>query len=510
MPNQNPLSHIVAALVATFSMAGVGHAQVVPPAPTTLPSPLTLQDAITIALQHQPQEYISRDQISQAQGQKQQAQAQYYPKLTPSYQFQNRSQSLYGLNTGSTVTTTTGTGTGTTGTGTTGTGTTGGTGTGTTGTGTVISSSTNNEVNIVRGGGLAVSVTQNLFDGGAREATNAEARRAVDAANLNRINTRQSIILSVTQDFYQLLLAQDLVRVAQAQAARFQQTVDVTQAQIAAGTVAAKDVYQAQADLATAQVTLLQNQNQVRNVAAALKADLGVETSDPVQPAPLPTVPAPAAPPPPTTAIALPAQPNPGAAMTLDEAVTTAYASRPDLRQQRAIAESSRSALQQARREAGITLGADYVLDYQATNDLGARGVSSQLLVTGSYPLFDAGAARGAVRVSQAQFDSARNQLEQARQQIREGVEQSYMTREFSLQAAQLAQAAVTAAQVNYDAAVASRQAGAGTVQDITLAQATLTQAQNQYVTAIYNFYTADAQLQRAIGTNDTPYLSAR
>ena len=42
-----------------------------------------------------------------------------------------------------------------------------------------------------------------------------------------------------------------------------------------------------------------------------------------------------------------------------------------------------------------------------------------------------------------------------------------------------------------------------GTVLDVTMAQATLTQAQSQYVSAVYNFYIADAQLQRATGRND-------
>ncbi len=93
--------------------------------------------------------------------------------------------------------------------------------------------------------------------------------------------------------------------------------------------------------------------------------------------------------------------------------------------------------------------------------------------------------------------------MEQVRQQIRLDVEQAYATRATNLQAAGLAQAAVTAAQVNYDSAVAARQEGIGTVLDITTAQATLTQAQNQFVTAVYNFYIADAQLQRALGRND-------
>ena len=40
-------------------------------------------------------------------------------------------------------------------------------------------------------------------------------------------------------------------------------------------------------------------------------------------------------------------------------------------------------------------------------------------------------------------------------------------------------------------------------VLDVATAQATLTQAQSQYVSAVYNFYIADAKLQRAIGRND-------
>ena len=107
-------------------------------------------------------------------------------------------------------------------------------------------------------------------------------------------------------------------------------------------------------------------------------------------------------------------------------------------------------------------------------------------------------------RIAQAQRDIAANQLEQVRQQVRLDVEQAYNTRATNQLAAGLAQAAVTAAQVNYDAAVAARQEGIGTVLDITTAQATLTQAESQYVTAVYNFYIADAQLQRALGQNDT------
>ena len=500
-------------LAALLGLAAVlpSHAQVAPPAPTSLPTPLTLAQAVAIALAHQPQQYSARAQTSQALGQRQQARALYFPVFTPSYQYQNNKRNLYGLNTSTGTTTTTTTGGGTTGptagpmptpggTGSGGT-TTGGTttsptspvsGTGTTTSGTTVTTGgTANEVSIVRGGGLSLSFTQTLIDNGAREATNAQARRAVDAATLNEADTRQATILAVTQDFYQLLLSQDLVLVAQAQVARYQQTAAVTQAQIQAGTVAGKELYQAQADLANAQVTLLQDQNQVATASAALKNVLGVESDAPVQPAGL------AAP------GQLPPLPANVAAASLDASLQTAYADRPDLRRQAALVQSSLSALRAAQKRAGVSVSADYVLDYQATNDVGTRGTNSQLLITGSYPLFDAGSARGAIRIAQGQLDVSRNALLTTRQQVRQDVEQALATRNESLAATRLAQAAVTAAQVNYDAAIESRRAGVGTLLDITTAQATLTQAQNQYVSAVYNFYIADAQLLRAIGRND-------
>ena len=489
-----------------FSLARPAYCQIVPPAPLALPTPLTLPQALALALRQQPQQYLARTQVTQAQGQKLQAQSQYFPVLTPSYQYQNTSSALYGVSTsGVTTILTPTTGTGTTGTGTTGTGTgttttgttTTGTATGGAGTTTIVQSPTN-EVSIVRGGGLSVGLSQTLFDTGQREAANTEARRAVDAAEENNRFTRQTIISNVTQDYYQLLLNRDLVKVAQAQVARYQQTVDVTQAQIDAGTTAAKDIYQARADLANAQVTLLTDQNAVLTASATLKNAIGVNLNGVLDIAPL------------TPGDQLPPVPSPGQSLPLDNALAAAFTERPDVRQQQAVVQSDIAALELAQRQAGLTVRGDYTVNYQATNDVGTRGVNSEFLLTGSYPLFDAGLARGAVRIAQATRDAALDQLEVVRQQVRLDVEQAYSTRQTNLEAAGLAQAAVTAAQVNYDAVTASRKEGIGTVLDVTTAQATLTQAQSQYVSAVYNFYIADAQLQRAVGRNDAGLPPAR
>lgn len=256
--------------------------------------------------------------------------------------------------------------------------------------------------------------------------------------------------------------------------------------------VPGKDIYQARADLATAQVTLLQNQDSARTSVATLKNAMGLETDATVQPAPL------------TLTGGLPPLPDAGPERSLDDFLAVAYGNRPDLRQQAATVDSNRLSVKQARIGAGVQVQSNYQYVYQPQNDNHLLGTGSQFFLTGTYPLFDAGAARAAVRNAQAVRDASQDQFIQVRQNVRLDVEQAFVQRSEALQRTRLAQTAVQAAQVNFDAATAARKEGIGTVVDITQAQVTLTQAQNQYVTAIYDFYTADARLQKAIGLNDT------
>jgi len=480
------LLHAVAISVVTCPRPA--KAQVAPSAGAVraLPTPLTLADAVAIALHQQPTGYISQTQITSANGQKAQARARYFPTLTPEFRYQDSRNTFYGINTGggttSIVTPTGGTGgTGAGGTGTAGTQTTQ----------TVTGPQSLDGVSVTRGSGSTLTLQQTLFDSGTRESINAQARRGLDAARFGRTDTRQQIILAVTSDFYSLLRADDLVKVSQAQVTRAQQTVNQTQGQIDAGVAARADILQSQADLANAQVTLLQNESAVRSSEAALKNVMAIETSTPLQLATL------------AAADALPPPPNAGPERTLDDYVQQAYAARPDLRQQLSVIEVSRQSVKQAHIAAGPALTGSYVLTYQPQNDLGAKSTDSQVLVTASYPLFDAGRARGAVRVAEAGRDADLDRLEQLRQNIRLDVEQSFYDRSLALQRTQLAQIAIQAAQASFDAATARRQAGIGTVLDITTAQVSLTQAQNGYVSAIYDFYTADARLRRATGLND-------
>jgi outer membrane protein TolC len=461
------------ACLSTIFIGENVHAEpsVPPPVITRLPAVLTLKNAIAIALRQQPSEAISKASVDSALGAKEQAKSQYFPTVTPSYTFQNNRGVEYGI-TQSTVSTSSvnpGAATGTT-------------------TQTSSFQTSSDNINVIRGGGTTISLKQTLLDSGQREQANAEARHQVDAASLNLADMREQIIANVTTNYYTLLEAQDLVKVAQALVTENQQTVDLTNAELSAGTAAQTDVYQAKANLATAQVSLIQNQNTVAIDATALKNAMGIVTADPIQPESL------------ASGSDLPPAPASPAIATLAQYYQLAEANRNDLKAQVALVESSQAAVKLARINAGVSLSADYLLNYQPQNDIGPKGTDSVLTLTGSFPLFDGGYSKGAVRVADAALETSVATLEQTRQTIFQAVEEGYATRQEQLQAISYAQVAVDAAQLNYKSAVASREAGVGTVLEITTAEATLTQAQGQYVSAVYNYYIADSNLQRAAG----------
>ena len=435
-------------LTASASLSTPASAQVVPAAPTTLPSPLSLDQAVAIALAHQPQQFIAATQRTAASGAVTQAQSKYLPTVTPSYTYEIDSSAQFNKGLGHTKNTTSG-----------------------------------SQVNI--------DLSQQIFDNGTRELTNAQARRQADIARYNAHDVKQQVINNVTRDYYGLLRAIDLVKVADSQVKSAQTEVDQVQAQISAGTVAAASAYQAKATLANAQVLQLTDQAGVRTASALLKNDLGVDSTTVVEPVPL------------STGDQLPPPPPAETEKPLEDYLATAYANRPDLKEQQAAVEQQDENVKAAELAVGLQLGGNYEFVYNPVNDFGSTGSDSRLLLTASYPLFDGGFFHAAVKIAQASRDAAKDTLQADRNNVHLAVEQALATRTQALNSASLAQTALQAAQVNYDSAVAQQREGLLTVVDVITAEATLAQAQQNYVATIYDFYIADADLQRAIGMND-------
>ena len=419
------------------------------PVGTDLSKPLSLDRAIRIGLLRQNSIAIAQTQADIAQARLTEARSSYFPQITPTFQYQTN------LSPGGSV-----------------------------------------FINGQRFGGSASSETrtellaarQLIFDSGRREASVGAARRNVFGSEYGLGNQRQDVVLNITTGYFNLLRDRELVRVEQESVKRAEETSRAIQAEFEAGTAARSDTLQSQSDLANARVALLSAQNGYQVQEANLKNAMGVVSNQPLilDDAPIPS---------PNTA----ADPLP-----LNKYIQTAYLNRLDVKQQQERIYAQGYSVRIARINSGVSVQADITEGYQLDP---TSGEERTFIVSATYPLFDAGNSRAVVRENKAQWEAEKRNLDQLQQNIRLNVDQSYSTREQAKQRLVGANVAVTAAQENYNAALAKNKEGLINILEVINAEVLLINAQVQQVQAIYDYYIADAQLLRDTGLNDPIYL---
>ncbi|MGC8667685.1 MAG: TolC family protein [Chthonomonadales bacterium] len=405
-----------------------------------LSQPITLERAIQIALKNHPSIGIAKSQVAAATARVTQSMASYFPSIAPSYTY---SSQLSSANIG-----------------------------GISRTGTI------------EQGVTQISARQLIFDTGKREEGVLSSRYSAKSSEYAYLDTRQTVILNVTTAYYELLRTRELVRVAQSNVDRAQTTLDSTKAFAEEGTAPRKDILQAQADLDNAKVQLIQAENNVRVQTVVLMHAMGLLTMAPIN----------------VPEMQLPAPPSTPDPEPVEKYVQVALANRMDARRDAAVVDASRHQVKIASINAGLQVEADVTEGYRVDP---SPGENRTFTTTFSYPLFDAGLTRAQVRQAKASLEQARKQLELTKHAIELDVEQAYLLREEARSRVQAALAAVRAAQENYDAATASRKEGAGSILDVITARNALVVAETNQVQAIYDYYTSDANLKRALGEND-------
>ncbi len=328
---------------------------------------------------------------------------------------------------------------------------------------------------------LDVVATWRLLDSGSRRESLFSARSSLTATEASARQTLRQTLFSVTQTYFNVVRSQELIRVQLAQVNRAQTLLERTLAEIEVKRAPGKDRFQPQADLLNARVSLLNAESQSRTNIADLKALVGLEYTEPqgvvveqVTTADLPD---------------------------LDQPVASyqraALETRPDLRAQRARLDSLESNVRVAKLNAGI----NWRVDAQYARSL-ARDVSdrSQIGLTASIPIFDGGISKSNVAERRANLFSGNESLRQAERNVLSEVEAAYYDYNQSELRVQAAQAALVAAQSNYDSVSAARQEGAANLVDVVVASTTLTTAEVNQVQALYDALIAEARWRLVTG----------
>jgi len=188
----------------------------------------------------------------------------------------------------------------------------------------------------------------------------------------------------------------------------------------------------------------------------------------------------------------------------IDTIVRTAQTRRPEIR----AFSDTLEALANIRRaqESSLNPSLNFSLSYQRNLNPGALGGQKEQttgLLALNIPIFDSGATRARVRQARQDEEQARINLEQ----VTLGVSQEVRNAITNLTNAQSrltnAQSQVRLAEEVYRIARVRQQAGEGTYVEVVDALTQLAQARNQVVAARYDYLTAFAQLQRAVGVDD-------
>jgi len=439
---------VVLGFVSAHGSLASGPKKNQPPPPQTHPvdltQPLTLENAIKVALQNQNTLMIAKSQLDSARAREVQAKSSYYPQVAPTFNYSNQKSAF---NVGGRSTTTT-----------------------------------------VEQSVTQIGARQLIFDTFKREEGVIASKYSAKASMFNVLDSRQAVIVNVSTSYYELLRRKELVKVAAASVARAKTTLDFTKAAAEVGTGPKKDILQAEADYNNAQVQNIIAENDVRIAATTLKNTMGVLSMLAII----------------TSDTPLPAPDTAPDTKTAADYMTLAFDRRPDIKRETASVDTNRHEVKIANINAGLTVQADITEGYRIDPSPGENRTFNTAI---SYPLFDAGLTRAQVKQARASLDQSRSQLALTKQAIQLDVEQSYVLKEEARLRITATDLAVKAARLNYEAATASLKEGAGTIIDVITAQTLLVTAETNAVQAIFDFYTSDARLKRAIGDND-PYLA--
>ena len=374
---------------------------------------------------------------------------------------------------------------------------------------------------------------------GVLHASTSQAQLQEIAARLDVNRVRNEIVLNVKTAFYNVLRDQALMTVAQDDLQNAVDRLSDAQLRLAAGTVARYDVLSAQTDVATARRSVVQSRTTLSVALATLNSTIGIAVDTPLQATTAGAMEVPAVE---RSLVSLPVPTSLGSAdennltgqegrqlgdagakraaqaqefvvtdpmpvassVYFQDVLAEALKNRPEILRAETNVEAARKGIAIARQSIlpSANLGYTYTLSPDATS----QKRSGQATFTVSFPLYDAGAAHGKVRTAnaavavaetnrRAQVDTVTLEVRQAYLNLQQALEEITAARQALAQADE----AYRLARLRYSAGVTS-QSGVSPIIELSNAQRSLTQAQSDYVNALYDYNNDRSALDKAAG----------
>jgi len=433
----------------------LGPIPTIPPVPTLAPHPLTLADALTAALQNNFQTRQAALAVAVARAQLREAEAQKAVTLGGSASFTDNSLS------GSAPVS---------------------------GTISIPGSGITNQPFTATGFGgtaatnsvFALTFKYPLYTGGALEAQIAIARANALIAEAQFAAAAEQVVFSVRQAYYSVTASEANVVSAQHAVDAARENVRVAAARVQVGTSPQFDLLQAQVQLAQSAQALTQARTALSQSQQNLAATLVL---------PLPTTVVPA------EFSGLPEVPQ-----DVDALIQQALERRPEVAAARASEVGAQAAIDLAASGLAPNITIQAGPQIQTSDPTSRDPVNFAGTITLTLAILDGGLTQAKVEEARSRLQSAKVTEEQTRQQVELDVRNAYLSLGNAADVLRSALAGQTAAREALRIANVRFQAGVGTQLEVVTAVQNLATADTNVTQAVFQYYVALAQLDRAIG----------
>ena len=300
------------------------------------------------------------------------------------------------------------------------------------------------------------------------------------SADAGELEQRFQAALETESSYYDVLVHQELARVAEQRAVRAREALGVARARVASGAAVQTDSLQLVLELIRAQVDSLRQHNALRTAQLDLARRVGA--SGPVGAVPADTLPAPPLP------------------ISLAEALRVGLEQGPRYQAAQADERAAEATLKAQRGDylPTIRIGAVHQR-YDTQIFPGAANITSVTFGV-SLPVWDNGLREIEVTRARVNRDVSRSIREDLERAVRRDVTSSYDAYETSKAAVELANVAGTVARENYRMQSLRYRSGASTILDLLDAQVSVAEAEAGVVQARYITRLALAQLEAILG----------
>jgi outer membrane protein len=337
---------------------------------------------------------------------------------------------------------------------------------------------------------VSIAATQVVFAGGRIISNIRAAAFTRDSSYFGFRNVIDTVVATVKQQFYQVLLNRELINVQESSVNLLKSQLQDQQNRFEAGTVPRFNVLQAQVALSNQYPLLIGAQNNYRISQLQLAKTLGLDF-DPSR-----------GDGPPLEAIGqLEYRPR---HIPVAQAIELAKERRPFLKQQKSVVLSNAAQVNVARAgyfpQFSVSAGEDF-RSSPISENINAVRSGYVFSGTGSWAIWDWGATYGNVKAARAVLEQSKITLDDANRQVELEVQQQDSNLKQSAELVKATEQSVGQAQEALRLASARLSAGAGTQLEVLNSRVEVTQSESNRIQALYNYNVALAEFDRVTAT---------